>query len=92
VLVKDVMTRKVVGVLPRATVAEALDLMVRSHVSGLPVIDEAGSLVGIVSEGDFLRRSELGRKGPSVPGSRIFSFQDRQRKPTGPMDVTSMKS
>jgi len=63
-LVKDVMTRKVVSVLPRAAVAEALDLMVRSHVSGLPVIDEAGSLVGIVSEGDFLRRSELGTEGP----------------------------
>jgi CBS domain-containing protein len=64
--VKDAMTRKVVGVLPRATVAEALDLMMRSRVSGLPVIDEAGSLVGIVSEGDFLRRSEFGTAGPEL--------------------------
>ena len=64
--VKDVMTTKVVSVLPRASVAEALDLMVRSHVSGLPVIDKTASLVGIVSEGDFLRRSELGTVGPKL--------------------------
>jgi CBS domain-containing protein len=64
--VKDVMTRKVISVLPRASVAEALDLMVRSRVSGLPVIDETASLVGIVSEGDFLRRSELGTEDPRL--------------------------
>ena len=64
--VKDVMTRKVVSVLPRASVAEALDLMVRSHVSGLPVIDETAALVGVVSEGDFLRRSELGTEEPKL--------------------------
>ncbi len=34
--------------------------MLRHHVSGLPVVDESGSLKGIVSEGDFLRRSEIG--------------------------------
>lgn len=57
--VKDVMTKKVIGVLPQATVADALDIMMRSRVSGLPVIDETESLVGIISEADFLRRSEL---------------------------------
>ena len=34
--------------------------MLKHHVSGLPVVDGAGGLVGIVSEGDFLRRSEIG--------------------------------
>jgi CBS domain-containing protein len=58
--VKDVMTKKVLSIFPQATVGEALDAMVRSHLSGLPVIDEAGSLVGVVSEGDFLRRGEIG--------------------------------
>ena len=58
--VKDVMTKAVQSVLPQATVSEALDTMVRSRLSGLPVIDEKGSLVGIVSEGDFLRRWEIG--------------------------------
>jgi CBS-domain-containing membrane protein len=34
--------------------------MLRTHISGLPVVDDAGQLVGIVSESDFLRRSEIG--------------------------------
>ena len=34
--------------------------MLENHISGLPVIDDKGKLVGIVSEGDFLRRSEIG--------------------------------
>ena len=58
--VKDVMTKKVISVQPQSTIAEAIDLMVSAHVSGLPVIDEAGSLVGILSEGDLIRRAELG--------------------------------
>jgi CBS domain-containing protein len=58
--VKDVMTKNVTSVTPQASVAEALDVMTRSRISGLPVVDETGALVGIVSEADFLRRSELG--------------------------------
>jgi CBS domain-containing protein len=62
--VKDVMTKNVVSVSPQASVAEALDTMTRSRLSGLPVIDDAGALVGVVSEGDFLRRSELETEKP----------------------------
>jgi CBS domain-containing protein len=64
--VKDAMTRKVIGVSPQTTVAEALEIMTRSRLSGLPVIDETGSLVGIISEADFLRRAELGAAQPQV--------------------------
>jgi CBS domain-containing protein len=64
--VRDIMTRKVIGLSPQATVAEALDMMAREKVSGLPVIDDAGSLVGIVSEADFLRRAELGTAKPEM--------------------------
>ncbi len=64
--VKDVMTRKVAGISPQATIAEAVDLMVRMNVSGLPVIDATGTLVGMLSEGDLLRRPELGtQKAPA---------------------------
>jgi len=62
--VKDVMSKQVIGVSPQASVAEALDIMTRSRLSGLPVIDESGSLVGVVSEADFLRRAELGTAKP----------------------------
>jgi len=56
----QIMTRPVFTVLPNATILEAANLMLRRHVSGLPVVDAAGKLVGIVSEGDFIRRSEIG--------------------------------
>lgn len=56
----QIMTRSVVTVAPDTTVADAANTMLRCHVSGLPVVDATGKLVGIVSEGDFIRRSEIG--------------------------------
>jgi CBS domain-containing protein len=56
----QIMTRPVYSVLPEATIAEAANIMLQRHISGLPVVDAAGHLVGIVSEGDFIRRSEIG--------------------------------
>lgn len=56
----QIMTKPVVTVLPDATILEAANLMLRRHISGVPVVDAAGKLVGIVSEGDFIRRSEIG--------------------------------
>ena len=63
----QIMTRDVITVTPRTTIQDAANIMLRSHISGLPVLDEAGRLVGIVSESDFLRRSEIGtgRKRPA---------------------------
>jgi CBS domain-containing protein len=56
----DVMTRTLLSVRPDATVAEAIRTMLDNRISGLPVIDEAGRLVGILTEGDLLRRGEMG--------------------------------
>jgi len=56
----QIMTRSVVTVTPETTILEAANIMLRRHVSGLPVVDADSKLVGIVSEGDFIRRSEIG--------------------------------
>ena len=56
----QIMTRPVITVTPETTIAEAAEIMLQRHVSGLPVLDAAGKLLGIVSEGDFIRRSEIG--------------------------------
>jgi CBS-domain-containing membrane protein len=56
----QIMTRSVITVTPDDTILAAAKLMLERHVSGLPVVDTAGKLVGIVSEGDFIRRSEIG--------------------------------
>ena len=56
----DIMTKPVITVTPQTRVAEAARLMLQHRISGLPVLDDAGRVVGIVTEGDLLRRSELG--------------------------------
>lgn len=55
---EEVMTREVISIDPDATVLQAARLMLQHHISGLPVIDKDGNLVGVLSEGDFLRRRE----------------------------------
>jgi CBS domain-containing protein len=55
---QDVMTRSVISIGPNETVARAIRLMLQKRISGLPVIDVMGRLVGMVTEGDFLRRAE----------------------------------
>ena len=56
----QIMTKNVITVGPDSSIADAAKLMLEQHISGLPVLDKSGKLVGIVSEGDFLRRSEIG--------------------------------
>jgi CBS domain-containing protein len=56
----DVMTWGAITVEPEASVARAVRLMLQNKISGLPVVDGEGRLVGMVTEGDFLRRGELG--------------------------------
>jgi len=59
-MASDVMTPNVVSVAPDATVADAVSLMLDRGISGLLVMDHSGTLAGIVTEGDLLRRDELG--------------------------------
>src|SRR5947199_259613 len=59
-IVSDVMTRKVLSVAPEETVEQAANLMLRHGISGLFVVDGKGTLAGVVTEGDLLRRDEIG--------------------------------
>jgi CBS domain-containing protein len=56
----QIMTRQVVTIAPGAPILDAANSMLRHRISGLPVVDDAGRLVGIVSQGDFIRRTEIG--------------------------------
>eukprot|EP01035_Chromulina_nebulosa_P036725 gene36725-49509_t len=59
-LARDIMSDGVISVTPHHSVRHAAQIMLDHHVSGLPVIDDEGHLVGMLSEGDLLRRAELG--------------------------------
>ena len=58
--VRDVMTRNVISVKAEEPILTAVRLMLQNRISGLPVVDTSGALIGIVTEGDFLRRGEIG--------------------------------
>lgn len=56
----QIMARHVITVGTETPILDAVKLMMDHHISGLPVVDATGRLVGILSETDFLRRSEIG--------------------------------
>jgi CBS-domain-containing membrane protein len=58
--VSDLMTRSVLSVSEDANIFDAIRLMLRNHVSGLPVVNSDNQVVGIVTEGDLLNRLETG--------------------------------
>jgi CBS domain-containing protein len=57
---QDIMTKDVATVRPDTALADAIAIMLDRHVSGLPVVDRDGRLVGVLTEGDLLRRTETG--------------------------------
>jgi CBS domain-containing protein len=59
-IVADVMTRNVISVTPEDTVEAAAKAMLERRISGLLVVDSKGDLAGVVTEGDLLRRDEIG--------------------------------
>jgi CBS domain-containing protein len=64
--VVDLMTTDVITVSPETAIKDAARLMFRNRVSGLPVCDEEGLVVGIITEADFLRL-EVAREEADVP-------------------------
>jgi len=56
----DIMATEVVTVSPASNVQDVAEILLKHRISGLPVVDARGHVVGIVSEGDLLRRAETG--------------------------------
>jgi CBS domain-containing protein len=56
----DVMVRNVITVGPDACVQDVAHILLTARISGVPVVGANGELVGIVSEGDLMRRAEAG--------------------------------
>ncbi|MFQ5878526.1 MAG: CBS domain-containing protein [Acidobacteriota bacterium] len=70
----DLMTREVVSVNPDMTVEELCDLFRKDKITGAPVVDAEGRLLGIVSKDDVIfRRRGKGRKKPTADIKSLFS-------------------
>lgn len=77
--VRDVMTTSVLAVHPETTLKEVARLLVEHRISGLPVVDDAGRVVGLVSEADLLvKEQDPGAYAPG-PLDRIFGESEDLR-------------
>src|SRR5438270_10895892 len=63
-IARDIMTRKVCTIHPEASAQEAAQLLDRMRISGLPVVDPIGTLIGIITEADII--SKVNKEGLSV--------------------------
>src|ERR1700677_1109759 len=77
-IVSDVITRKVLSVAPDETVEQAANLMLRHGISGLFVVDAKGTSVGVITEGDLLRRDEIGTERHRPWWLRVLVSPGRQ--------------
>lgn len=90
---RDVMTNKVITVTGQATVEDVAKVLLDHHVSAVPVVDSAGAVLGIVSEGDLMRR--LAEPGGSrrpwwlelFAGSKFDAADDAKRHGRTAADV-----
>lgn len=78
--VREVMTQTVVSVRPEAPVREVAALMLERRISGVPVADALGRVLGVVSEGDFIRRPEIGTDVPGSRWLRLFTSPEEQAR------------
>jgi len=86
-LVKDVMTSPAITVSAEAWVKDGLRLLDEHHVTALPVVDDRGRLVGIVSEADLLQDVVH-----HDPRTQILPREDTDAPPRRIADVMSMLS
>ncbi|CEG06738.1 Inosine-5'-monophosphate dehydrogenase [Afipia felis] len=102
----QVMTRNPITVTEGTSLREAALLMLENRISGLPVVDKFGKLVGIITEGDFVRRAEIGTQTRRArwlaffvgPGRAATEFVHEQGRKVGevmnaqPVTVTEQTS
>lgn len=77
--VKDIMTEDLITVLPETEIAHATKLLLEKGINGVPVVDEMGSLVGILCQSDLIAQQK------KLPIPSFFTFLD------GFIPLTSIK-
>lgn len=69
----DIMTKKVISAAEDSTVEQITAMMMKNHISAVPILDRKGAVVGLVSEGDLMRRVEGAGKGHKSWWLSLFS-------------------
>lgn len=79
-LAKDIMTTTVVTVTADTRVEDIAELLLERNISAVPVVDDAGRLVGVVSEGDLMRRDESGTARPRSWWLNLLASPEEQAR------------
>ena len=75
---RDIMVTNVITVGPEASVRDAAKILLANRISALPVLDKDGHLAGIISEGDLVRRAELGTNHHRSWWLELFSGMNKE--------------
>jgi len=76
----DIMVKDVVSVRPEASVREVASLMLERRISGVPVVDSERRVLGIISEGDLIRRPEIGTYTSPTGWLTVFLSRDESAR------------
>lgn len=80
---KDIMTKDVITIGPDSILGDAIKKMLEYKISGMPVVDEDGKLVGIISEKDILNFAFCGylrtTKISKAMSTKVVSFSPNER-------------
>lgn len=77
---KDVMTKHIVTVSPETDVRTIARRLIERRISAVPVVDDSGRLVGLVSEGDLMRRRESGTERHASWWLRLLAGPEEQAR------------
>lgn len=83
---QDIMTKNVVSAAADTTIEQISALMMKNHVSAVPVLDGGGNIIGLVSEGDLMRRVQGSGKAAKSWWLSLFSGSDET-----PQDFVAMR-
>lgn len=79
-IARDIMTRKVYTVSPEASVQEVAQLLSQKRISGAPVIDKDGKMIGIVTEADIIGKVDReGLRAADIMSPEIIAVDEETR-------------
>jgi CBS domain-containing protein len=73
-IAKDIMTRDVITASPAMTIKEAAKILIQQQISGAPVLDMKGQVVGVVSEADIV--ANKGRHVEDIMSKKVYSVAE----------------
>jgi CBS domain-containing protein len=73
-LAKDIMTRDVITASPALSIKELAQLLIKNQISGVPVADEQGKIVGLVSEADIIGKK--GKQVQAIMSQQVYSVTE----------------